>query len=275
MDDNSNPLENYSPFENADQISTTTTAVPTTSPTIGADIDDDEEIRAYEQRLNILESQLDSQTNILNAAQETGTLEPPPNWPKFYPLVHFDINEVPENLRHFVTSSFFGWCIMCATFGLNWIGCLTLLHAGEATDSPGSKIALATLYFFIVIPLALDLDAMAVYRILKSDSPSTLGYLKVFAALGVTTFFEGMLTIGLDSSGSCGLITMICLFTSGHWFIGMLSIIITAGLGFSTFTHYTLVKKLWAYYRGTEQGEHIQDNMKKTVAMMVVDTLNK
>ena len=152
---------------------------------------------------------------------------------------------------------------MAISFGLNWLGCLTLLHAGDSTDSPGSKIALSSL----------DLDAMAIYRVLKSDSPSTLSNMKMFAALGVTTFFVAFLAIGLDSSGSCGLITTISLFMGGHAFLGLFSTIITAGLTYTAFTQYKLLKSLWAYYKGTEQGENIQDNMKKTVAMMVVDSL--
>lgn len=269
--EDTNPLESYSPFEQTDKDSTS--KAPSTSPTIGADPEDDDDIRAYEQRLNILESQINSQESILSNAQQTGTLEPPPNWPKFHPMVHYDIEDVPEQLRKFVSEGLYSWCLMALSFGLNWIGCLSLLHAGNSTESPGSKIALSSLYLFIVVPLALDLDAMAIYRVLKSDSPSTLSYMKMFAALGITTFFEGMLTLGLDSSGSCGLITTISLFMSGHAFLGVFSTIITASLGFTTYIQYKLLLSLWAYYKGTEQGENIQDNMKKTVAMMVVDSL--
>lgn len=267
-----NPLDKYSPFDQTDKDSTSK-SVPTSSPTIGADPEDEEDIRAYEQRLNILESQLNSQESILNSAQDTGVFEPPPNWPKFYPMVHFDIEEVPEQLRKFVSLGLYAWCLMAISFGLNWLGCLTLLHAGDSTDSPGSKIALSSLYLFIVVPLDLDLGAMAIYRVLKSDNASTLSYMKMFAALGITVFFEGLLALGLESSGSCGLITTISLFMGGHVFLGLFSTIITASLSYTSYTQYKLLKSLWSYYKGTEQGENIQDNMKKTVAMMVVDSL--
>lgn len=264
-----NPLDNYSPFEQTDRDS----KLNSKSPTIGADPEDDDDLRAYEQRLNILESQLNSQESILNNAKESGTLEPPPNWPKFYPMVHFDINEVPEQLRKYVSTGLYSWCLMAASFALNWIGCLTLLHAGDSTDSPGSKIALSSLYLFIVVPLALDLGAMAIYRVLKSDNASTLSYMKMFAALGIATIFEGILAIGLESSGSCGLITTISLLMGGHVFLGVFSTIITASLSYTAYVQYKLLNSLWKYYKGTEQGENIQDNMKKTVAQMVVDSL--
>ncbi|OHS97536.1 hypothetical protein TRFO_36220 [Tritrichomonas foetus] len=271
MEDN-NPLDSYSPFERVED--TNIPSKETASPTIGADPDlEDAEIRAYEQRLNILESQLNSQMDQINIARETGSTEPLPNWPKFYPLVHFDIEEVPESLRLFVSEAFYGWFIMAVAFGLNWIGCLTLIRAGNSTDSPGSKIALASLYLFIFVPLALDFDAMSVYKVLKTDTPSTMSYLKIFIFLGITTFFEGILALGLESSGSCGLITMINLFIGGHWFIGLISIIVTCSLGLSCFSHYSLFRKLWSYYRGTADGEDFQGNLKRTFAMAVVDYL--
>ncbi|OHT07467.1 hypothetical protein TRFO_24283 [Tritrichomonas foetus] len=267
-----NPLDNYSPFDQTEEVKTISS--PATSPTIGAEPDiDDAEIRAYEARLNILESQLNSQTEQINVARETGNAEPLPNWPKFYPLVHFDIEEVPEALRVFVSEAFYGWFIMAVAYSLNWLGCLTLIRAGNSTESPGSKIALASLYLFIVVPLALDLDAMSIYRVLKTDKPSTMTYLKIFIFLGITIFFEGMLALGLESSGSCGLITLINLFLDGHWFIGLISILVTGSLALACFTHYKLFKKLWAYYKGTSEGEDLEGNLKRTFAMAVVDYL--
>ena len=273
--DDSNPLDTYSPFDqHEDAQSAKHFSQPSLSPTIGADPDlEDDEIRAYEQRLNILESQLNSQTDQIQLARETGNIEPPPNWPKFYPMVHFDIEEVPEALRAFVTEAFYGWFILVVAYGLNWIGCLFLIRAGNSTDSPGSKIALATLFLVFFATLGLDLDAMSIYRVLKTDKPSTVSYLKIFIFLGLTVLFEGIHSLGLESSGSCGLITMINLFMDGHWFIGLVSICVTGALALACYTHFKLFKKLWSYYRGTAEGEDFQGNLKRTFAMAVVDYL--
>jgi hypothetical protein len=264
--DETNPLDSYSPFDGTKDESVK-------SPTIGADPEEEDEIRAFEQRLNILEAQLASQESELVTARETGSLEPPANWPNFYPLVHFDIEEVPTQLRSFVTDAMFEWCAMSIAFGLNFIGCLTLLRAGDATDSPGSKIALSTLYLFLLVPLALDLIALAVYRILKSDSPSSLSYLKLFLFMGGTTFFQAILTLGLESSGSCGLITMLSLWFGGHFFIATLAVLVTGSLAFSTFLHFRLLSGLWSYYRGTADGGDLEQTVKRTFAGAVVDAL--
>ena len=269
--DDENPLANYQPFNELDNESPVA-AQPALSPTIGADAEE-EEIRAMEQRVNILQAQVTAQENQFAHARETGSFEPPPNWPKFYPLIHFDIEEVPQSLRKFVTEGIFGWCLMDIAFTLNFIGCLSLLRAGEVTDSPGSKVALSALYLFLLVPLSLDLNALAVYRVLKSDSPSSLSYMKLFVFLGITTAFQCVLTFGLESSGSCGLITMINLFVSGHWFIGVIALLVTLALGMSTFVHFQLLRGLWSYYRGTEQGGNIEQDMKRTLAVMVVDAL--
>ncbi|KAH0795104.1 scamp-domain-containing protein [Histomonas meleagridis] len=276
MSDN-NPLDAYSPFEEDAEIKEERPNTKFT--TIGADpiIDenDDEEIRAYEQRLNILEAQLNSQATQLSIAQETGTFEEPPNFPKFYPLVHFDIEEVPLELRQYVNNALFSWCVMFISFALNWLSCLFLLGAGEATDSPGSKIALSTLYFFLVVPMAIDFDALTIYNTLKNSSPTTIAYMKIFLFLGITILFEGILTLGLESSGSCGLITMISLFVSGHPVIGIFSLLVTLGLGAATYLHFRLFMSLWSYYKGTEQGADIQNDMKRTLTNIVVDALQK
>jgi hypothetical protein len=266
MAEPSNPLDSYSPFDTPDPD------LPAVSKPAGSD-QNTEEIRLWEERLNLLESQLSSQEIQMSLARESGAVEPPANWPKFYPLIHFDMAEVPQTFRSFVTNAMFSWCCMSVSFFLNFIGCLFLLRAGEATDSPGSKIALSGLYLFLLVPLALDLSALAVYRALKTETPSSLSFMKIFAFLGAISCFQSFLTIGFETSGSCGLITMLTLFFNGHGFIGFWSLITTVSLGFSSYIHISLWRTLWSYYRGTEHGGHIEEDMKRTFAMMVVDAL--
>ena len=66
-----NPLDNYSPFDEEEKITSTHK-----SPTISVDYDeDDEEIKAYEERLNVLESRINAQETQLSVAQENGFVE--------------------------------------------------------------------------------------------------------------------------------------------------------------------------------------------------------
>jgi len=271
-DPESNPLENYSPFEHPEQ-DTRPKKLPSRSytPTPVSE-DDDEEIRAYEQRLNVLESRLNAQETQLAVAQESGLIEPPANWPKFYPLVHFDVEEVAPALQSYAHQAMFSWCMMVISFTLNWLCCLTLLKAGDVSTSPGSKIALSSLYLFVIVPLALDLAALSIYRALKDD-PSSFTYLKIFATLGFAMAFEGTLSLGLDSSGSCGLITMLTLYEKGYWIIGFIAILVTASFSYTTYLHYKLLVGLWKYYKGTEQGSSLETDVKKSLAVMVVEAL--
>jgi hypothetical protein len=270
-DQDVNPLSGYEPFPDGDSEFAKAATLPQAFPAIDPA---DDEIAALERRLNILESHIAIQEKQLNEARETGSFEQPPNWPRVYPLVHFDIKEIPDQLQSFVNQAMFGWCCMVVAFGLNFVACLTLLRAGEATDSPGSKIALSALYLFFLVPIALDLDALAVYRVLRSEAPGTWAFGKLFLFIGITTAYEAILTLGFESSGSCGLVTMLNLFINGHGFIGALALIVTAMLALSTFVHFRLVTALWGYYRGTEAGTgDLQTKVKGAVAELVVNAL--
>jgi hypothetical protein len=268
-DQTENPLDNYSPFDSN----------PTSSPvrsraSSNLAVSEEEEIRLLEERLNILESQLSTQEKQLNDARVTGSLEPPPNWPYFYPIIYYDLNDIPPLLQAFVQQAMYGWLFMAAGFSLNFIGCLLLLRAGEATDSPGSKIALSALYLFFVVPMALDLTALGVYRQMKNASPTSLGYLKLLAFLGFSTLFQAILTMGMESSGSCGFVTMLNLFVEGYSFIGLIALVITGLLGWSTWTHYKLLKGMWIYYRGSEEGRNLDmTNMRSTLTPLIVGAL--
>jgi hypothetical protein len=262
-----NPLDSYSPF---DANPPSTPAPPrTSSPSFG--VSEEDEIRVLEERLNVLESQISNQERQLNDARSTGSLEPPPNWPYFYPLVFYDVTDIAPHLQIFAQQAMLGWLCMAAGFSLNFVGCLLLLRAGEATDSPGSKIALSALYLFFVVPMALDLTALGVYRHLKSPSPSSLGYLKLVTFVGVSTAFQAMLTLGMESSGSCGFVTMLNLFIEGHGLIGLIALVITGLLGWSTWTHYQLVTGMWAFYRGSEEGRNL--DLTSTITPLLVGAL--
>ncbi|EAY01630.1 hypothetical protein TVAG_292630 [Trichomonas vaginalis G3] len=271
-----NPLDNYSPFDDVQDPETKPKPAPVPAPSTSNTQEDEDDIaiREYEKRLNILESRINAQVTQLAVAQETGFVGNPPNWPAFYPLVHFDIEEVPPGLRSFVNEAMFGWCLMCIAFALNWLSCVCLLNAGDSVGSPGTKIILSTLYLFVVVPLSLDLTGLAVYRVMKIE-PSTFAFLKVLICLSAATLFEFILAIGLDSSGSVGLITMLNLFFNGHWFIGILGILTTAALGLTCANHGRLVLGIWKYYRGTEVGANMENDIKKSLAVKVVEALNK
>lgn len=275
-DSDSNPLENYSPFEQSAPIPIkTTTESPSYIPPSRAnkEMDEDEEIREYERKLSILESQLDQQEIMLQNFQETGEIEPPKNWPKFYPVVHFDIDEVQPVNRTYVNQAMYSWCIMVVAFTLNWVACLSLLGSGGAVESPGSKIALASLYLYLVVPLALDLDALSVYRVMQKEKVSYPSLIKVFVFIGITIIFEFFQALGGESSGSCGLITTLNLLTSAHWFIGALSLIVTLCFAYSLLLEVRLITGLWNYYKGTDVFDDMKKNIKEDAASKVISLM--
>ncbi|KAK8836008.1 hypothetical protein M9Y10_040207 [Tritrichomonas musculus] len=236
----------------------------------------EDQIREYEENLDLLEHQINQLENSNENSRRNGInygpneAELPPNWPKFYPIIHFDIDEVRENLRNYVKEGFLCWFVMIGSFLLNWIGTLSLLSVENTIKSPGSKIALSSIYLFILVPLALDLNTMSVYRAMKQSSIYTFTYIKIFLALGFTCLFEFMLTLGLDSSGSVGLISTIDLLVHKNFGCGIFGIFVTVSLGASLFLHINFLRKLWKYYRGTEEGGNMENDIRQSVANYLV-----
>ena len=220
------PLDSYSPFDSTTKSSNFDNFKTNyESPTFSAEDDiDDETIRELEQRINQMESKINAQEiRIQNAT----VAQLPPNWPAFYPVIHFDLEEVSSLLRPYAKDAMICWVIFAIAMFLNWFGCLFLLGVNESEiSSPGSKITLSTLYLLILTPLLMEFNFLSVYRALK-DEASSLTYIKIFLSLGFTFCFELVLSLGFDSSGSVGLITMINLFIIKHWFIGILALLAT------------------------------------------------
>ena len=264
------PIETYSPFDNADLNAPKNTGGITSN----SQVDDinEEDLRAFEQRLNILESKLNAREVEVHVNQPTSM---PPNWPPFYPLVYYNIEDVTALLRPFVKDALYAWCLSTFSFLFNWLGCLALLGANiTSISSPGSKITLSTLYLFIGSALSLDLNFLSVYRALKSDS-SSFAFIKIFLSLGFTTIYEAILALGFEDSGSVGLISMLNIFLGKGIFTGLLALIATAGFAFSVLYHLKLLNELWKYFKGTDQGNHIEDDIKGKVFDTVKDVFAK
>ena len=266
-------LENYSPFTNDEngemQASTFDAESP---PRKSGETITDEQLAEYEARIRNLEKQSQNLESELMHTRIYGGSDPPPNWPKFYPIIHYDIEEVPENSRGFVHDAFFSMIIMAVSFLMNWIGTLCLLSTDKTVESPGSKIALSSLYFFILIPLALDLDTLSVYRAMTT-AVATFTFVKIFLALGFTLILEFFLILGMDTSGSVGLITTIDLFVYGHIGVGIWGVLVIAALATSFAFHAKLLIKLWKYYRGTEVGGHMETDIQRTMTEYLMNRL--
>jgi hypothetical protein len=278
-------LDNYAPFDDAagtdapflppeiriDPPPVRSSAPSSIAPPSSQDLTEDQ-LRAYEDRLNMLESSISARETSARQNTTPGG-EPVPNWPRFYPMVHYDIEDVPESLRHFVHEALFAWVLMAIAFLFNWIGCISLISVSDSSiESPGSKIALSSLYAFILVPLAIDLDALSVYRTLATNM-STFGFLKVFLALAITAVFETLMFLGLDSSGSVGLISTISLFGYGHIGLGVWGVIVTlAYLGAVALTLW-LLKRLWSFYKGSTQGADMESDVRRGLAEFVVQRI--
>lgn len=282
MDKPDSFLDSYSPFTDGSDPELPSTNQPLNSgsslaPQIDVKLDDTgiitkESIEEYQARLDYLERSLQQEEENL-ATQINNDDEPAANWPRFYPIVYFNIEDIPENLRVFVRESFFCWFCMLGTFGLNWIVTLSLLSTkADIVTSPGSKIALSSLYLFMIVPLALDVDNLAIYRALRKPV-NTLTYVKIFLFLIITMIFELFQFIGSQNSGSVGLICTISAFTSGHIAVGVFSLFVTIGYAGTIFSQSYLLQKLWRFYRGTEEGGNMESSLKHNIAGFVVDTL--
>ena len=78
-----------------------------------------EEIEELERKLDLLEHNINTQEGDLQT--RSVNFEPQPNWPSFYPVVYFEINDVTDELKPYVHEAFFCWCVMAKTFCLKLI----------------------------------------------------------------------------------------------------------------------------------------------------------
>jgi len=278
-------LDNYSPFEDPqdepDQPAPQAEVridpphpgrLPTPSPAARpAATLTEEQLQAYEERLNALENTITGREAQL---RESGRMtDPAANWPKCYPVVYFNINDVPERQRPYVHQALFAWLLMAIAFFCNWIGCLCLIKVSDdSIESPGSKIALSSLYLFILMPLALDLDAMSVYRALQG-APMTFPFLKIFAALSISGIFELVMFLGLNDSGSVGLISTIDLFVGKYVGLGAWGALVTGLFLVSLLLHMRLLRQLWKFYRGAADAATMENDVRRGLTEFVVQTL--
>jgi hypothetical protein len=82
-----------------------------------------------------------------------------------------------------------------------------------------------------------------------------------------------MMFLGLQDSGSVGLISTIDLFTGKHVGVGAWGAVVTAVFLIALLLHLRFTRQLWKFYRGTAEGENIDTDLRRGVTEFVVERL--
>lgn len=88
----------------------------------------------------------DAEANI--AAQRAELNQQANNWPPFYPLIHHDIADLPEQHRTVGKLLYFQWLALAATLIVNLVGCVLLLVGGAAEG--GADMGASVMYVPVI-----------------------------------------------------------------------------------------------------------------------------
>lgn len=111
--------------------------IDTGAPTLSAR---ERELEARERAVRAAEVDIERQRTALGAQAN--------NWPPFYPLIHHDISDLPEQHRTVGKLLYFQWLALALTLILNMVGCVLLLVGGAAEG--GADMGASVMYIPVI-----------------------------------------------------------------------------------------------------------------------------
>lgn len=82
------------------------------------------------------------------AAQQAELATQANNWPPFYPLIHHDISDLPEQHRTVGKLLYYQWLALALTLIVNLVGCVLLLVGGAAEG--GADMGASVMYVPVI-----------------------------------------------------------------------------------------------------------------------------
>ncbi|TIA69338.1 hypothetical protein E3P91_03660 [Wallemia ichthyophaga] len=211
-DDGDNPFSEThalnKQFDDDDNLETPTQSHTFTYPTTSAD-HREEDLSRREADIHLRESRM----------KQFGRN----NWPRFYPLIYWDIREeIPLEHRSTTLLAYRLWLFLIAVFAINWVGCLLLLIQGDGFES----LAAASGYLFI-IPISFLLWLRPLYNALMKGH--AFYYLVYLFFGGCHLAFSVYVLIGIPNTGGFGIVNTIRALASGKIASGVLGVISSVG----------------------------------------------
>ncbi|RNF10056.1 secretory carrier membrane protein 3 [Trypanosoma rangeli] len=204
---------------------------------------------AEENRLKALEER------VIIHERETASAGLTPNFPpKFLcikPIVHHDIERVPEARRNFVRLNYINWIATCVMLLLNTIVAIAVVSApykkgAEKKFKLAQNIVLAVVYL-IGAPLSFILWYWPVYS--ACSTGSTTKHLTSLCGLIVALAFTIFIVVGQTNYAACGVDFAIDISETKHkLFVVPVTIVLVLWIAEGVWLCYCIAKQ-WVYYR--------------------------
>ncbi|KAI5123324.1 hypothetical protein M0805_001749 [Coniferiporia weirii] len=148
------------------------------------------------------------------------------NWPPFFPLIFHSIkDEIPVDSQLLVDRLYKLWLVLAVTLIINMVACIFVLVSGSSDGGRdlGSSIG--------YIPVIGILSFLLWYRPIYNGymKEQALYYYFYFFFCGWHLVFSIYMIIGIQGTGSAGIIQMVSMYVNGHIAAGVLGTIATIG----------------------------------------------
>ncbi|KAJ3014766.1 hypothetical protein HKX48_004971 [Thoreauomyces humboldtii] len=196
----------------------------------------EEELRKREERLNQREAQLKRDQETM---QQSGFK--PPNWPKWYPLFHHDIEtDIPEAGRSIVRNIYRLWLGVMALLVWNMLACMVLLISHPSNmPNVASDFGVSLIYIFFIGSASLYTWYRPVYMAFQSNAALYFYLFLLFN--GMHILFSAYMAVGIPGSGGAGFINLLAVATDAKWVATVFCAIAFGGWVFGT------VYSLWMW----------------------------
>ncbi|PPR03631.1 hypothetical protein CVT24_007747 [Panaeolus cyanescens] len=178
-----------------------------------------DELRRREQDLERREAELNNKAEHIRRHGRN-------NFPPFFPLIFHSIqDEIPETHRPLITRIFQLWLVLLGTLVINVVACIIILIAGS--PSGGSDLGASLGYLIFISTLSFLLWYRPIYNGYMKEQ--ALYYYLYFFFCGFHLLFSIYMIIGIQGTGSAGLIQTIRAFGSHSWVSAVFGLLATIG----------------------------------------------
>ncbi|RNE97765.1 secretory carrier membrane protein 3 [Trypanosoma conorhini] len=204
---------------------------------------------AEENRLNVLEERVKSRE------QETAAADLLPNFPPkilcIKPLVHHDLQRVPEIRRKFVRLNFINWIVTCVLLLLNMIVAIAVVAAPYKKDAkkifkPAQNSVLAIVYL-LGAPLSFIVWYWQIYSACSTGRQTK--HILSLCGLIIALAFVIFMVVGRSNYAACGVdLTLDISETKNKLLVVPVIIVLGCWVTEGVWLCYCIVRQ-WMYYR--------------------------
>ncbi|KAJ8683905.1 hypothetical protein QAD02_019697 [Eretmocerus hayati] len=176
------------------------------------------------------------------------------NWPPLpesccvQPCFYQDIDvEIQADFQNIVRQLYHLWIFHGLVYLTNVVGGLALVLANA--DGGTELFTLAIMWLILLVPFSFICWFRPAYQAFKNDS--SFNFMVYFFMCSLQAIITGYQSLGLHSSGTCGIFRALATFNSVNIFVGLIVLVIAIGFIVAAAGDAFLIMKVHRIYRST------------------------